>query len=169
MSVIRWLSERVLPSTQFNTFFKGFLLFVGSLLIFTFLAEYIKKGVKAIIAFKAWKQNPAWNFQTIAFGFLCLLGIVWWIAGVVECGLAGALSLLGIALALIPSDLLDSLTSVPEPTQPSYSVRNEINVNGTIIRENSDGEYVDSASHLWKKDDSGNWYDDGYRMGIKQD
>ena len=171
LGVIKWLSERVLSSIQFNSFFKGLLLFIVSLLVFSLLASYIKKGVKAIIAFKDWKEDPAWNFQTIAFGFLCLLGLVWWIAGVVECGLAGALSFLGIVLAFVPNDLLDTLTSVPEAPQPQQNAyRDEVTMDdGTVIRQNSDGDYVDSNDHLWKKDASGNWYDDGYRMGMKND
>ncbi len=165
LSVIKWLSERVLPAIQFNTFFKGLLLFVGSLLVFTFLAEYIKKGVKAIIAFKAWKENPAWNFQTIAFGFLCLLGLMWWIGGVVECGLAGALSFLGIVLAFVPNDLLDSITSVPEPSvqpQPASDEPELVKLEDGTILTNEYGHWMDDKHHEWKEETDG-WHDQGFK------
>lgn len=165
MSLIKWLSERVLSAVQFNTFFKGLLLFVGSLLVFTFLAAFVKKGVKAIIAFKAWKENPAWNFQTIAFGFLCLLGLMWWIAGIVDCGIAGMLSFFGIVLAFIPNDLLDALTSVPEPTpepQPAADEPERVKLDDGTILTNEYGHWMDDKRHEWKEEVDG-WHDHGFR------
>lgn len=165
MAFIRWISEHVLPSIEFNTFFKGLLLFLVSCIVFSFLAEFVKKGAKAIIAFKDWKDNPAWNFQTIAFGFLCLLGLMWWIAGIVECGIAGALSFLGIVLAFIPNDLLDALTEVPAPSessQPQETYEQITLDDGTVIT-NKNGSWMDKNSHEWKQENGG-WRDDGFRL-----
>ena len=169
IALVHWLSFKVLPGIKFDTFFKGLLLFIGSLFIVSILATFVKKGVKAIIAFKSWKADPAWNFQTIAFGFLCLIAIMWWIGGIVECGIAGSLSLLGIALAFIPNSILEAITSVPassassESDVPSYSDEPEkIELeDGTILTKES-GHWMDEKRHEWKEDTTG-WSDQGFR------
>ena len=166
LALIHWISFKVLPGIEFNSFFKGLLLFVVSLLILSVLASFLKKGAKAIIAFNAWKEDPAWNFQTIAFGFLCLLGIIWWISGVVECGIAGALSFLGIVLAFVPNDILDAITSVPSspdvsPAPQSDEPERITLEDGTVLTKEG-GHWMDGRSHEWKEDVDG-WSDQGFR------
>ena len=167
LGLIKWLSDRVLPSIQFNSFFKGLLLFIGSLIVFMFLAEFVKKGVKAIIAFKSWKADPAWNFQTIVFGFLCLIGAMWWISGIVECGIAGALSFLGIVLAFVPNSLLEAITSVPSSPEPDYQPSHDeperMKLDDGTILTNEYGHWMDEKRHEWKEEPGGGWSDQGYR------
>ncbi len=168
MALVHWLSIKVLPGIKFDSFFKGLLLFIGSLFIVSILATFVKKGAKAIIAFKAWKADPAWNFQTIAFGFLCLLAIIWWITGVIECGIAGALSFLGIALAFVPNSILEAITSVPASSEssddsPSYSDEPEkVELEDGTILTNESGHWMDEKRHEWKEDITG-WSDQGHR------
>ena len=93
---------------------------------------------------------------------------MWWIGGVVECGIAGALSFLGIVLAFVPNDILEAITSVPMSSESasSYSPTNdeseriELEDGTTLTKEG--GRWMDEKHHEWKEDVTG-WSDQGYR------
>lgn len=165
-SFMRFISWSVLPSIEFNTFFKGLLLFVGSALLLGLLARFIIQGAKAIIDFSEWGNNPAQNITRIFFAFIALLAGINWIGGVAQCGLAGGLSILGLILGIVPNEYVDALAqSATETESGSEPPREEVTLsNGVTLKENNAGMMMDSSSHEWKKDSNGNWYDDGFRL-----
>ena len=164
--LVMFLSWKILPAIKFDTFWKGLLLFLVSAGVLAFLAKFVLNGLKAIIDFSEWVNNPAHNFLRIGVGFIALLCGIQWIGGVTQCGLAGALSLLGLFLAIVPNEYVDDVVSSStesETEQPVY--REQVTLNdGTQLTENDYGSFMDSRSHEWKKDRDGNWYDDGFRL-----
>ena len=166
--LVIFVSWKVLPGIEFNTFWKGFLLFLVSAGILALLAKYVLNGLKAIIDFSEWGNDPAHNFLRIGAGFFSLLCGLQWIGGVTQCGLAGALSLLGLLLSVIPSEYLDAIvdSSTESGSDESTVVyREQITLSdGTQLTENDRGSFMDSNSHEWKQNSDGSWYDDGFRL-----
>lgn len=164
--LIIFVSFSVLPSFEYNTFFKGFLLFLGSAFVLCILARFFLRGLRALIDFGAWGENPAHNMTRIAFAFVSLLAGINWIAGVAQCGLAGGLSILGLLVGFVPSEYMEAMTETVTETEPDFRpYREEITLsNGVTLKENDVGMMMDSSSHEWKQDRDGNWYDDGFRL-----
>ena len=165
--LIFFLSWKVLPGIKFNSFWKGFLLFLFSAGILSVLAKFVLNGLKAIIDFSEWGENPTHNFLRIGAGFIALLCGLHWIGGVAQCGLAGGLSLLGLLLSVVPNEYFDaavaSSTEIESEDWPVY--RDQITLSdGTQLTEDEHGSFMDSNSHEWKKGSDGTWYDDGFRL-----
>lgn len=168
-SLVRFVAWSVLPTIDFNTFFKGLLLFFGSAILLGFLARFVILGLKAIIDFGAWGENPSRNMTRIAFAFMSLMSILIWIAGVVQLGLVGGLSILGLLVGLIPNEYVDAIVqsstdATPDTSSAPVRYREEITLsNGVTLKEDETGMMMDDARHEWKKDSDGHWYDDGFR------
>lgn len=166
-ALINFVAWTVLPFTKFDTFFAGALLFLGSAMVLGILAKYVLKGIFAIIDFSAWGENPAQNFMRISIAFIALLSGVSLIGGVMQCGLAGALSLFGILIGLIPNEYSDAVfqSTTETESEPQEEYRDSVTLsNGKVVTDNGRGMFMDSNCHEWKKDSNGNWYDDGFRF-----
>ena len=138
---------------KYDTFGKGFLLFIVSVFVLCMLVKYVILGLKSIFSFSNWKNNPGNNFFKITSGFLAGLLVLYWIGGLAECGLAGALSFLGILLGIAPSGSVDALVGSSTDDYVTYygsenmSYTNKHDSDGNeIYRSESDGQYY---KHTW--------------------
>lgn len=157
--LIHFISLTLLPLIDFNTFWKGVLLFLGSVIVLCFLTKFVIKGLFSIIDFTSWYNNPAQTFSRIAAGFIAGLSILYCIGGIAQCGLAGFLSLFGIILGLVPSSTTNS------ESKPSADIRTL--PNGREIRdEKGFGTYTDDNGEEWIQNSKGDfvnkWNHDEY-------
>lgn len=165
---IEFFSRHIVTAFKYDTFFKGLLLFLVSVAVCYVLVQLFISGLKAIIQFDSWISMPVNNLHMIFVGFFAILGAIAWFAELTNCGLAGDIAMGGILLGFIPSDLISYITptfaSEEKVETPIYEEKIVLDNYTELTKK--DGIWVDKNSHEWKQDSDGDWYDDGFRLGV---